>query len=33
MFEKGQIIADGIHDDLLQTNESYKKLWNMQVLV
>lgn len=33
MFEKGQIIADGFHDDLLQTSEFYKRLWNMQVLV
>lgn len=33
MFEKGQIIADGFHDDLLQTSEFYKRLWNMQVVV
>jgi ABC-type multidrug transport system fused ATPase/permease subunit len=33
MFEKGQIVADGFHDDLLKTSEFYKKLWNMQVLV
>jgi ATP-binding cassette, subfamily B, bacterial len=33
MFEKGQIIADGFHDDLLKTSEFYKRLWNMQVLV
>lgn len=30
MFEKGQIVADGFHDDLLQTSEFYKRLWNMQ---
>lgn len=33
MFEKGQIVADGIHDDLLQSSQFYKRLWNMQILV
>jgi ABC-type multidrug transport system fused ATPase/permease subunit len=33
MLERGQIVADGFHDDLLQTNESYERLWKMQVLV
>lgn len=33
MFEKGQIVADGFHDDLLQTNEFYKRLWSIQVLI
>ncbi|WP_068469974.1 ABC transporter ATP-binding protein [Candidatus Protochlamydia phocaeensis] len=33
MFEKGQIIADGSHDDLLKANESYKRLWNRQLLI
>lgn len=33
VFEKGQIVADGFHDDLLQTSEFYKRLWSMQVLV
>lgn len=31
MFEKGKIMADGVHENLLQTNVSYKKLWNIQV--
>jgi len=33
MFEKGQLVADGFHDDLLKRNESYKRLWNMQILI
>jgi len=33
MFEKGQIVANGSHDELLKTNESYRRLWNMQVLI
>ncbi|MDB2614191.1 ABC transporter ATP-binding protein/permease [Chlamydiales bacterium] len=33
VFEKGQIIADDCHYNLLQANGHYKKLWNMQVLV
>lgn len=32
MFERGQLVADGFHDELLQTSEFYKRLWNMQVL-
>jgi ATP-binding cassette subfamily B protein len=33
MLENGQVVADGLHDNLLQTNASYKKLWDAQVLV
>jgi|GEM_PF-6364768 len=33
MFEKGQLIADGLHDDLVKENTLYKKLWDMQVLI
>ncbi len=33
MLENGQVVADGIHDNLLQTNSSYKKLWAAQALV
>ena len=33
MFEKGQIVADGFHNELLKANESYRRLWNTQVLI
>jgi ABC-type multidrug transport system fused ATPase/permease subunit len=33
MFENGCLVANGKHEELLRTNESYQKLWNMQVLV
>lgn len=31
-LEKGVVIADGSHDFLLNTNQSYRKMWEMQVL-
>lgn len=33
LMEKGEIIADGSHDHLFKTNELYKKLCNMQIIV
>jgi ABC-type multidrug transport system fused ATPase/permease subunit len=33
MFENGQIVADGSHENLLQASELYKRLWNMQILI
>jgi ATP-binding cassette subfamily B protein len=30
VFDEGQIIEDGNHDDLLKLNGHYAKLWNMQ---
>lgn len=33
MFEKGEVVADGFHDALVQTSDPYKKLWDMQVFV
>lgn len=32
MFEKGQIVADGFHNDLMQTSEFYKKSYLAQNL-
>lgn len=31
VFEKGNIVEDGSHDDLLLQNKLYKKLWDAQV--
>ena len=31
VFEKGNIVEDGTHDDLLLQNKLYKKLWDAQV--
>ena len=31
VFEKGNIVDDGSHDDLLLQNTLYKKLWDAQV--
>lgn len=33
ILEKGRIIADGSHENLLKINEPYKRLWNLQVLI
>jgi len=33
MLDKGQIVGDGCHEVLLQSNETYKRLWNMQILI
>ncbi len=33
MLEKGRIVANGSHNALLQTNEPYTRLWNMQILI
>jgi len=30
VFDKGHIIEDGTHDQLIRTNGHYKKLWTMQ---
>jgi subfamily B ATP-binding cassette protein HlyB/CyaB len=29
-IEAGEVVEDGSHDGLLQTNGRYSKLWNMQ---
>ena len=31
VFDKGKIIEDGSHQELLDLNGSYKKLWDSQV--
>ena len=31
VFDKGRIIEDGKHDELLANNNLYKTLWNAQV--
>ena len=31
VFEKGQIVEDGTHEELLQKNGLYKTLWNAQI--
>lgn len=31
VFDKGQIIEDGTHKDLIAKNGLYKKLWDAQI--
>ncbi|MGK5593743.1 MAG: ABC transporter ATP-binding protein, partial [Parachlamydiaceae bacterium] len=33
MLEKGQLVADGCHDELMHINSSYQNLWNKQILM
>jgi ABC-type multidrug transport system fused ATPase/permease subunit len=30
LMEKGQIVACGVHDKLLQTSQTYARLWSLQ---
>jgi ABC-type multidrug transport system fused ATPase/permease subunit len=31
VFDKGQIVGDGTHDELLKQEGLYSRLWNSQV--